>query len=368
MPVVPIFCGFSRGGSMFWKTIALWCRDAGIVGALAFLLHATACGGAPMDAEVLLQREKGLTRIAGGNVWLSTAELRLRDHVGRLPDLERNTLTLRRALDERIQNNAKLWETNRRRIQSLRQAMSATDTDDPKRTQIETQIKELESQAVEPRRLPAEANVRLRLIEMTNLRTQLGLSVIAIRRLKPEMEAEYKRLAGDSELTSALGQLGPSHRLGPMNNGYATEIRRLIEYERVAFTDWSPGYIQSGKVRVGGILNERTPVAFTGKESSDPTVLAASVVEAAGLGVADSAEVVVIPFGRSRRLATRRLVVPTIRFGSHVLKTVPAYVLPPEGEDLGSRIGPEAFGERRATVEPELLRLVIRASTVSDRK
>lgn len=330
--------------------------------ALVLLLsvYATGSDAADADPEAFLRRDKGLTQIAGGSVWLSGAERCLREHVSHLDELKRQILSIQRSLEDRCQNNLVLWDTNRRRIQSLQKALSSLNTDDPKKKQIERQIKELETQAVRPRRLPAEANVRAWLTELTNLRNRLGLSVIAIRRLKVAMESEYKQLAGDPDVASAFRQLGESHRLGPTNNGYATEIRQLGEYERVAFTDRMPLYVQSEKLRVGAILNERVPVTFTWQASHDPTVLTASMAESAGVNIPDSAEIFEMPFGRTRRLPTRRVVVQSIRFGEHVLRDIPAYVLPPEGEDLGARIGLEALDEYQATVELERLRLVIR--------
>jgi K+/H+ antiporter YhaU regulatory subunit KhtT len=326
---------------------------------LALCVYATVRGGEPANPEVFLRRDKGLAPIPGGSLWLSRTEQHLREHVRRLDGLKRQILNLQSSLEERCQNNLVLWQTNRGRIGTLRKALSSLNTDDPKKKQIERQIKELEAQAVEPRRLPAEADVRTRLIELTNLRNRLGLSVIAIRRLKVTMDSEYKQLAGDPDVTAALRQLGESHRLGPTKSGYAAEIRQLAEYERVAFSDWSPLYVQSGKMRVGAILNERTPVTFTWQTSNEPTVLTASIAESAGVNITDSAEVFEMPFGRSRRLPTRRVDVRSIRFGELLLNNVTAYVLPPEGEDLGARIGSEAFGENQATVELERLRLVI---------
>jgi len=120
-----------------------------------------------------------------------------------------------------------------------------------------------------------------------------------------------------------------------------------------------PLWVQSGKTRVGAILNERAPVVFTWQTSNEPTVLTASMAESAGVDVTESAEIFEMPFGRTRRLPTRRVTVQRIRLGELVLHDVPAYILPPEGEDLGARIGPDALGEYKATVELERLRLVI---------
>jgi hypothetical protein len=42
-----------------------------------------------------------------------------------------------------------------------------------------------------------------------------------------------------------------------------------------------------------------------------------------------------------------------------VLRGVPAYVLPPEAEDIGNRLGRTALIERRVRLEPERLRMWI---------
>lgn len=66
-----------------------------------------------------------------------------------------------------------------------------------------------------------------------------------------------------------------------------------------------------------------------------------------------------LTFERGRRAAARRVVVPALRFGRHVLENVPVWVLPPEAEDVGALIGPQAFTDCGVRLEPERLRLVI---------
>lgn len=322
------------------------------------LLCATAVAEEVRDPQAFLQDEMGLSKIAGGSIWLTDVEIRLREHLGGLDESRRRILSLQKALDERIQSNHVLWETNRRRIEALRKKLTSK-ADDAERKRIEEQIKELQSQAVEPRLLPAAPDVRAGVVDLTNLRRRLALSVIAIRRLKPQMDADYERLAKNEDVAAALKRVGESHRLGPMANGYASPIRRLGEYERVVFTAWSPLHIQSGRVRIGSILNERIPVTFTWQTSAEPTVLTAAMVEAAGLVVPETAESIQMAFGRRRRVTVRQIIVPTIRFAGHVLRDVPAYVLPPEGEDLGARIGSEGLAEYQVTMEPERLRMVV---------
>jgi hypothetical protein len=127
----------------------------------------------------------------------------------------------------------------------------------------------------------------------------------------------------------------------------------------LAATDWLPVYRQSQRVRFGGLLADQVPVTFSWQDSSEPTLLAASMVEAAGLTIADDAQTVSVTVAGRRRTA-RRILVPSMRFGAILLTDVPALVLSPADEDLGASIGPEAFAGYQVEVEPERLRLVIR--------
>jgi hypothetical protein len=125
------------------------------------------------------------------------------------------------------------------------------------------------------------------------------------------------------------------------------------------FTTEVPLYRDQGALRVAGLIN-RTPVTFTWKESSEPTMVTASVIEAAGLVVPDSAPEMAHPLGDGRVLKVRKFTIPYVRFGKQVLRDVPALALPPEGENLGTQIGVSAFSGVSPRAEPERFRLVIR--------
>jgi hypothetical protein len=309
-------------------------------------------------AAQFLHREKGLCQIPGGNVWLTDTERRAREHLAGLDDVKREILDLQKSLNERIHQNQVVWDTSRQQIATLKAALPATKKDSEKR-QIERQIKELETKGIEPNRLAAEPDVRTALIRFTNARHRLALAVIAIRRLVPQMDDEYRQLAQSPDVQRALRALGEQHRLGPVGNGYRLEIRKLDEYERLVFTSWLPLYQESGRLRVGAIVNETTPITVTWQTSHDPTVLTVSMAEAAGIADVSSGEAVPITLAQGRQFIARRVAVPSIRLGSLVLQNVPALILPPDGEDLGAQLGLEALGDHYARVELEKLRLLI---------
>jgi predicted aspartyl protease len=118
-------------------------------------------------------------------------------------------------------------------------------------------------------------------------------------------------------------------------------------------------YQESGRLRVGAIVNETTPITVTWQTSHDPTVLTVSMAEAAGIADVSSGEAVPITLAQGRQFIARRVAVPSIRLGSLVLQNVPALILPPDGEDLGAQLGLEALGDHYARVELEKLRLLI---------
>jgi hypothetical protein len=311
------------------------------------------------DPAGFLRRERDLRKISAGNVWLVPAEWRLQSLLGDLDRMQRDIPGLQRGLEESAGQNRLIWETNRQLIDSLRRALSESETDDPKKRKIEQQIRELEKQAVEPRELFAVPDVQRRLIELTNLRLRLMLSVIQIRHLHRELTEAYAHLAEDQAVTDALRRLGADHRTGPLQQGYRTQLKRLEQFERLAATDWLPVYRQSQRIRFGGLLADRVPVNFSWQDSSEPTLVTASMVEAAGLQIPEDAQSVPITVA-GRRLTARRIQIPTMRFGAILLTDVPALVLPPAAEDLGASIGPEAFSGHQVELQPDRLRLVIR--------
>ncbi len=311
-------------------------------------------------AENVLRHVKGLSKIPGGKVWLCRAERTLRGCLASLDDAKREVIQLQKSLDQRLQQNHQQWEANRQAIAALKTALSQTTTDAPERKQLEKQIRQLESQTIDPDRLAAQGDVRTRLIQFTNARGSLALQLLAIRRSIPQMEVDYRSLGADLEVQAALRKLGEGHRLGPLES-YRDEQSRLDEYERLAFTSWLPVYLQSDRIRVGGILNETTPITFTWRPESGPTVLTTAMVESAGLEMPAADTAVPLPVAPGRTLAARSMTVPALRFGQTVLRDLQVHVLGPEGEDLGAMIGPDAFAEQAVTLELDRLRLVIRA-------
>jgi hypothetical protein len=330
--------------------------------ATVMLAGDTPAQDAVSDAQRFLQVEKGLRNTAGGTVWLSQAERSVRQALADLEDTRRGMIKQQQWLDERIRRNRAAWEANQRRIAALQKALTSPDADQADKREIKDQIEGLKSRSVAPDRLAAQADVRSNLIKLTNSRHRLALSLLELRRLIPDIDGQYAQLASEPGVQQALRTLGPAHRLGPLPDGYGGDLRRLGEYDREVFTPWIPAYLQSDRVRVGAIVNERIPITFTWLESNDPAVLTAAMAEVAGLGVPKTqGQTVPISMGGGRRVPVYRATVPSLRFGQHVIRDVPCLVLPPEAEDLGGQIGVDAFSKYETRIEIENLRIVIRS-------
>lgn len=326
---------------------------------LALSLTAASAGQERAGPREFLEHERDLRPHANGQVWLASSERRLREHLGGLEETRGNLVKLKAWLDERVERNRVAWVQSRAQLETLQQTLQALPSGDAKRGALERQRAQLQRQGVEPRALGAVPEVRARLIELTNLQSKLILAALAIRELTPQLDVAYQRLAQDREVVRALQQLGAPHRLGPLNTNYRAELARLGEYERLVFTDSSPLYWQGRGLRVGAILNERTPIVFAWESASGPPLLTTGMVEAAGLTIPAEAPRTRLTLPDGRQFETRTLTVPAIRLGQHLVRDLPVQVLPPEGEDLGAQFGPRAFEAYHASAEPERLQFVL---------
>lgn len=332
------------------------------IAAHGLLLAAAARGNvAEQEAAAQLRRQFDLEKASAADVWLVPEEIRLLQLLRQLEPVSRNLLALQTSLDNLVRQNRLRWEANRPLLETLRRGLAGLPSNDPQRRQIEQQIRELQAQAVEPALLAEMPAARERLIRMINLRARLSLSVHQIRRLHEAMVQAYQRLSNDPEIAALLQSLGGAHRLGPLQPSYEVELRRLNKYEALVATDWLPIYRQSGRVRFGGLLDDRVPVTFTYLESEEPTLMPGSAVEAAGLAVPADAEAVPLRLPHERRVVARRMTLPSLRFAGVWLRDVSVLVLPAEAEDLGAQIGPAGFQPVQVEIQPELLRMVLRS-------
>ncbi|MEQ8786829.1 MAG: hypothetical protein RIC55_11045 [Pirellulaceae bacterium] len=294
----------------------------------------------------------GLIRQGTGRLWIVASEVDLKRRLDKLPAFERTVKDHEQQLAARINRNAQDWAARNQAIKSLKSAK----TDAQKRS-LKQQIEQLKDACVKPEELGKHRDVQSLLIELATERNELLLSVLAARRDFEQMTAAYERLADEQQVQQALMKLSQDARLGPAQS-YEAAMKQLDDVQRLVATDWQPLFQQSGLWRVNGIVDERAATTFTWEPKGDRLLLSGGVAELAGLLLVAGKDAE-LRFG-GRRVVARRVVVPSLRFGGCLLHDIDAFILPPEAEDLGSRIGPGVFGSLEAEIQPERLRLLIR--------
>lgn len=347
-----------------------------LIAAAAFA-PAAAAGTSPQQ---LLEQEKGLVRKQGR--WLLPLEISFRSRVQQLPKLDDNVRQARQKLLQTaqpiIQRNARAL----RDIQLIQANLKVLDNRAPddlgpgQRKILEEQIKRhrsrlstLQKQSLSPAQLSGVPVIRAGLIELTNRRNELALAILLIHDERPKLRSQYERLANDRQVQSALRELG-GQRLGPVEDyDHARWLHRIATYEETVFDSHLPLYEDNGRLRISCIIG-RTPATFTWKSSSEPILLTSSMVEAIGLTAGkltagkltagkDKQQFILREFDDGRKLMLRPIVIPYLRLGKHVLRDVPAFVLPPDGENIGAQIGGMALPGVSAEAQPERFRLVI---------
>jgi hypothetical protein len=306
--------------------------------------------------EERLQREFGLVRLSAG-VWGLPLEMELKEKLSQLPLLRESVVTAEKELDERVAANRRAWAEAAPALETLQQALGRLSPTDPQRGALVRLRSALEETVSEPSRLSLRGEVRARLVVFGRDRSLLQLALLGIRAQVPRLAEEYVRLARLADVAAALKQMG-NEKLGPLKN-YGVEVKRLAEYDKLVFTDWLPAYQQAGQTRFSAIVNEQAPVTFTWSEASDGRLLLpSSALEPCGLAVPENTPREPIKLG-DRRLTVRQLTIPSLRLGRHVAKSLTAWVLPPEGEDLGARLPRNVLTGLRINIELDRLRLTV---------
>lgn len=312
---------------------------------------------AESDAEKTL-RAAGLHRRTD-NAWLLPAEPPLRDRLARLSSLRDAIVVLERELGDHVEQNRQAFEAAKFKLAALKLSLASLPTDDPNRKKIQRQIAAEERVATPPEKLAGRSDVRRLIVELVQTRTTATIALLDARRIIPELQKRYRQLSQNKEITAALEQLGTGHRLGPLRP-LGPELRKLAELEPLLLTSHVPIWLQSGKVRFTIIANERQPITLTWNEYPERGfVLTAGGAQTLDVKPADGAEAKTIDFGNGRKLAARRALLKSLRFGRWVATDLTVWVLPAEGEDLGSQIDASALDDYSARCEPAALRLTL---------
>lgn len=306
--------------------------------------------------EEVLQRDFQLQRLPGSNVWVLPLELELRRLWSDLPQHRDAIVTLEHSLGARIEANHGQWQQAQRAERNLLAALATLARNDKRRPELEQQLIALRGALVPPERLAAVDDTRAQLVELTDRRHALYLGAIAIREKTALLADAYAPLKDTADVPALLAKAGTQHRLGPARD-YAGDLKKLNEFERVIATDWIPLVIVGSRQRISLVVNEQTPVTFTWS-SGEPTLLTASMAEAAGVSAAANAKAESVTIGKTT-YGCRTATITYLRIGAHDLRDIPVAILPPEAESIGAQISATALRGLSITAEPERLRMVI---------
>lgn len=346
-----------------------------VVLVFAFPVAGRSCAelrAASARAEQFLADERGL--VQQRQRWLLPLELQLRGRVRLLPKLqsrlERVRLQTEQTYQVLSQRNVAV-QTHLGQVKARLAQLESQPTarlGQAQRQVLAAQIKRerqrlaaLEKEQIEPEKYGAVPIIQRQLIDLTNRRNDLATTILNIHDERHRLREGYQELSQDRQVAAALNELGEDHRLGPLADYDSKRfLQNIRQYEDEVFTAQLPLYRAGEHLRVAAIIN-RTPVTFTWHTSSEPTLLTASVIEATGLRVPGDAPQMTRRFDDGRKLVVREFEIPYLRFGRHELRNVSAFALPPEGENIGTHIGPAAFEDAgiMPRAEPEKLRLVL---------
>lgn len=324
---------------------------------------------AAKDARKVLA-EHGLVNL--GDAWLVPAEVEVRRWLEALDPLERQHQVLQRAVDERVAANESAkaeLKQKQRELKKINERIEANDAAalGPTREQLKQSAKELETHIARLRkqykdgtRLAEYQPARDEVVRLANARAGLTLAATALRRRLNEMPAQYDRVAKSPAVRAALLRLGPSQQLGAGRNYAAETAERLTRIDRATLSNVAPIYRDDNHARVLAIVNDAAPVTFSLRHSNGPSHLPHSLVTSLDLPT-DDAPQVTYTVG-NRKLACRRVKLASVRIGGFEMRDVEALALPPEGEDLGAKLGRAAYASHYFDVDFSRLRLTIMTS------
>jgi hypothetical protein len=308
------------------------------------------------DATTDLLQKKGLSRL-GKTLWVLPLELELRRKLAELPKRREHLVSAEKDLEGLIERNKQAWEESRPSVSALKQSLARLSSADPQRELIDRQITSLEARARDPKRLGSRGEVRPLIIEMARAQCEILAAIAWVRETVPLLHDRYLQLRDDAELAEALHSHGNGRKLGPQRS-YKADVERLHEFEKLAATTWLPTYQQSGTTRFTALINEQSAVTFSWiADREQPLVLTASTAEAIGIRPAADATRETISIAPNREIVATRVTLGYLRLGKWVMRGEVAYVLPPEAEDVGNRLGRATLGGRRVRFEPERLRM-----------
>jgi len=319
------------------------------------------------SAERIL-RDRGLTAV--GRHWLCAADHRLRSQLHSIDRNQKQFQRARRELEQRLESNESLGrllsEKTQRIAQLERQAASTRDTVQRRQLadvlgRLRAEQSVLQQRYLTPDQVPDDASLRAIVIEWTNARNALAVTALTYSETDVlyQISNQYESLRGDTQVRRAMATLGPHQELRG-GNEFAAAAPRVAEARRMAFSADAPLYRVAGQWRSNVLIGPAAPTGCTLTDQGPPLILPEMAARAAGL-LDHEKEPLRRPFkapdGRQFEVQVVRL--PRIWLGNQEIANVEAYILPPEGEDLGVLLNPDYLGGNRVQRRPQQLRLTV---------
>ncbi|MGD9649085.1 MAG: retropepsin-like aspartic protease [Pirellulales bacterium] len=248
-------------------------------------------------------------------------------------------------------------EQLRRQVRELQRLAGGSDVSKRTKAQLAEQVRvnqqlieTIEKEVADPREADRSPLVRQALVQWIDRRAALIEALLADRSVAANLASRYAELERDPGVLVALGDTSTRRRLGPSRT-FELQSAALDKLAASLFGDTLPVYRQHGQWRVSVVLEERSARTLNFSPNATEHLLAASLLESAGISVDAQAPDVVIQTSGGRALHAKRIVLAKFRVGSVVLTNVAAIALPPEGEDLGSVLAGQRLDGYRLEID-----------------
>jgi hypothetical protein len=331
-----------------------------ISGVLLVLIGPTLSYAATPE-EIL--RAHGLQRFE--RTWLVTGEVELHDRVEELGKLDRRLQDSKRECDaqiaalEQLRAQLKTAEETKSRLATVLKSAPAgqlrtmLERDQKEQTQLAAKLKE----GLPPAdTLGGLAPLKGLLAEQCALRAEFVLGYMEANRLEAGLANQYAELAENRELKDALAQL-TNQTLGPAKR-LTAEQKTLLKYRATAYAAAVPLYREGKRVRVSLILNEELPATLSWHDENEATLLPYSLAQ--NLGLTEKLPSKQEQLAIAKEKLTLRgwfVTLDRIRVGQSVTEKASVFVLAPEHEALGGRLGYELQQQMLLTLDPERLQV-----------
>ncbi len=308
-------------------------------------------------------RAHGLQRME--RTWLAADEVELHERVEELGKLERRLQESKRECDaqvvslEQLRAQFKTAEATKNRLATVLKTAPAgqlrtmLERDQKEQTQLTAKLKE----GLPPAdTLGGLVPLKGAFAEQCALRSEFVLGYLEASRLEARLAPQHAEMAKNRELQGALAEL-PNHTLGPAKR-LAAEQKALLKYRAVAFAPIVPFYREGKRIRVSLVLNEELPATFSWHDEHEATLVPYSLAQNLGLSekLTNNQEQLAIA-KEKLTLQGWFVTLDKVRVGQSVADKVSVFVLAPEHEALGGRLGYDLQQQLLLTLDSDRLQI-----------